>query len=133
MLPWSASPDIPNINGYNFVLPQTWHQHEDSWAAPATPPLWLPFSLLGSPSCALSWEQCLHKARGTAPWLAWSGLGTEHLGDLVLPRCPRAAAAALCPVPLRNMICFAGAGNKLSRELRGALIKLAYAGGQGEC
>lgn len=40
-------------------------------------------------------------------------------------------AAALSPVALRNMICFASAGNKLSREQRGALIKLAYAGGPG--
>lgn len=96
------------------------------WAAPASPLLWLPFSLLGSPSCALPWDQCLPKARGTAPW---SGLGRELLGALVLPPCPR--AAALCPVALRNMICFASAGNKLSWELRGALIKLAYAGGPG--
>lgn len=46
-------------------------------------------------------------------------------------RAPGLPAAALCPVALRNMICFASAGNKLSRELRGALIKLAYAGGPG--
>lgn len=115
MLPWSASPDIPNINGYSCVLPQTQHQLRIPQVAPASPLLWLPFSLLGSPGCALSWAQCLHKARGPAPWLAWSGLGMEHLGDLVRPLCPR--AAVLCPGALRNMICFASAGNKLSWEL----------------
>lgn len=31
----------------------------------------------------------------------------------------------------RNLICFAPAGNRMSREGHGALIKLAYAAGPG--